>query len=171
MSTVLNCCVYDHGGIIDEGRYALMMPAAAGALISSHALFSCCYNIGSTDSDKQSQSAAADKAYLSFCAEHATPCLVALAQCAAKDTLWKPLCYKVLMATRDKLSVVRLAALNCLHKLFTDIGEEFLLLLPECLPFLSELMEDSDEEVVDSVNVTIQYIEEISGEKLDEYLK
>jgi len=32
-------------------------------------------------------------------------------------------------------------------------------------------MEDSDEEVVDMVNITIQYIEELSGEKLDEYLK
>lgn len=52
-----------------------------------------------------------------------------------------------------------------------QIGEEYLVMLPECLPFLSELMEDSDRDVVAAVNETIRYIEEISGEKLDEYLQ
>ena len=46
-----------------------------------------------------------------------------------------------------------------------------MLLLPECLPFLSELMEDSSREVVAAAAETIKFIEELSGEKLDSYLQ
>jgi len=50
-----------------------------------------------------------------------------------------------------------------------QIGEEFLLLLPECLPFLSELLEDESGEVSDSTAACIRFIEEMSGESLDSY--
>ena len=43
--------------------------------------------------------------------------------------------------------------------------------MPECLPFLSELMEDSHRDVVAAAAETIRFIEELSGEKLDEYLQ
>jgi U3 small nucleolar RNA-associated protein 10 len=46
-----------------------------------------------------------------------------------------------------------------------------MVLLPECLPFLSELMEDAAQEVVDRTSDAIRFIEELSGEKLDEYLQ
>ena len=46
-----------------------------------------------------------------------------------------------------------------------------MVLLPECLPFLSELMEDASPEVVELTAETIRFIEELSGEKLDEYLQ
>lgn len=52
-----------------------------------------------------------------------------------------------------------------------QVGEEYMVLLPECLPFLSELMEDSAQEVVDRTTDAIRFIEELSGEKLDEYLQ
>lgn len=45
------------------------------------------------------------------------------------------------------------------------------MLLPECLPFLSELMEDSSREVVAATSEAISFIEELSGEKLDELLQ
>ena len=50
------------------------------------------------------------------------------------------------------------------------MGEEYLLFLPECMPFFSELMEDDAQEVVDATIEAMQFIEELSGEKLDSYL-
>lgn len=51
------------------------------------------------------------------------------------------------------------------------MGEEYLLLLPECLPFLSELLEDDASDVTSQTGELIRYIEELSGEKLDAYLQ
>jgi hypothetical protein len=51
------------------------------------------------------------------------------------------------------------------------VGEEYLLLLPECLSYLSELLEDDSTEVVTLTSEVIQNIEELSGESLDSYLK
>jgi U3 small nucleolar RNA-associated protein 10 len=61
--------------------------------------------------------------------------------------------------------------LKTLHKLFIEVGEEYLLLLPECLPFLSELLEDDAADVTTQTGELIRYIEELSGEKLDSYLQ
>lgn len=44
------------------------------------------------------------------------------------------------------------------------------MLLPECLPYLSELLEDEDADVVSLANTVIRSIEDLSGEKLDPYL-
>jgi len=52
----------------------------------------------------------------------------------------------------------------------SQIGEEFLLLLPECLPFLSELLEDDNSEVTEVTAALVRYIEELSGESLDQWL-
>ena len=85
--------------------------------------------------------------------------------------LWKPLAHHVLMATRHPRGAVRLASLHTLHQLFVEVGEEFLVLLPECLPFLSELLEDESSDVADLTSKVVRYIEELSGEKLDQYLQ
>ena len=52
-----------------------------------------------------------------------------------------------------------------------QVGEEYLLLLPECLPFLSELLEDDAADVITATGELIRYIEELSGEKLDAFLQ
>lgn len=52
-----------------------------------------------------------------------------------------------------------------------QVGEEYLLLLPECLPFLSELLEDDSADVIAATGELIRYIEELSGEKLDAFLQ
>lgn len=53
----------------------------------------------------------------------------------------------------------------------SQAADEYLTLLPECLPFLSELMEDSSTDVVAGASEAIKFIEELSGEKLDSYLQ
>ena len=113
----------------------------------------------------------ADEAdYLQFCGGPLARCVVALMQAVGKDILWKPLNHKVLLACRDSRASVRLMAVNMLHALFSDLGEDYLALLPECLPFISELLEDESEEVTTRAKDTARLIEEISGENIESYL-
>jgi U3 small nucleolar RNA-associated protein 10 len=94
---------------------------------------------------------------------------VNLASAITVDILWKPLNHKVLLAMRDKKKVVRMADMSStLHSLFSEVGEEYLLLLPECLLFLSELIEDDSREIAKD---TLRFLEELSGEKLESYLQ
>jgi U3 small nucleolar RNA-associated protein 10 len=64
----------------------------------------------------------------------------------------------------------RLAALKCEQSLTERLGEEWLALLPEMLPYISELMEDEDESVEKEVRRWVLAIEEVLGEKLDDML-
>ncbi|PGH31297.1 U3 small nucleolar RNA-associated protein 10 [[Emmonsia] crescens] len=64
----------------------------------------------------------------------------------------------------------RLAAVKCELSLTERLGEEWLALLPEMLPYISELMEDDDENVEKEVRRWVFAIEEVLGEKLDDML-
>ena len=75
------------------------------------------------------------------------------------------------MMTREKKRHLRLAAIKTLHQLFLEVGEEYLLLLPECLPFISELLESDDEHTLNPTVEMVKFIESLSGESLDQYLQ
>ena len=109
--------------------------------------------------------------YFQFIDNVYAPAVSSLVASIGKDLQWKPLNLKLLTNFRDKKSCVRMAALKILHKLFIDIGEEYLILLPECLPYLSELLEDSNEEINAYTAEVVRYIESISGETLEDYLQ
>ncbi|PYH84264.1 SSU processome component Utp10 [Aspergillus uvarum CBS 121591] len=64
----------------------------------------------------------------------------------------------------------RLAALKAEQSLTEQLGEEWLALLPEMLPYISELMEDEDENVEREVRKWVKQIEEVLGERLDDML-
>ena len=55
--------------------------------------------------------------------------------------------------------------------MFIQAGEEYLLLLPECLPFFAELLEDEAEDVSTLAASVVRDAEELSGESLDSYLQ
>ncbi|OCL06827.1 hypothetical protein AOQ84DRAFT_69825 [Glonium stellatum] len=65
----------------------------------------------------------------------------------------------------------RLAAVKCEQSLTERLGEEWLGLLAEMLPFISELQEDDDEVVERETQRWISMIEEILGESLDPMLQ
>lgn len=72
---------------------------------------------------------------------------------------------------RDEKSSVRLAAVKCQRSLTEKLGEDWLALLPEMLPFISELQEDADEEVEMETLRWIKQIEGVLGESLDSMLQ
>ncbi|KAL7552811.1 hypothetical protein ACHAWF_016065 [Thalassiosira exigua] len=97
-------------------------------------------------------------------------CITALAAAAGNEQLWKPLNFSVLEACGNKRSEVRRAGVGCLLSLIDTIGEEYMVLLPECLPVLSELLED-DEEIASLAKQCVQQGEELLGESLEESLR
>ncbi|KAI9370858.1 hypothetical protein BJX61DRAFT_65038 [Aspergillus egyptiacus] len=64
----------------------------------------------------------------------------------------------------------RLAALKAEQSLTDHLGEDWLALLPEMLPYISELMEDEDENVEREVRRWVKQIEAVLGERLDDML-
>lgn len=99
-------------------------------------------------------------------------CIVALASAAGEEQKWKPLNHAVLQACgHESRSEVRKAGVRCLLSLIKSIGEEYMVLIPECLPVLSELLEDSDEQIAGSAQECIAMSEELLGESLEDNLR
>jgi U3 small nucleolar RNA-associated protein 10 len=98
-------------------------------------------------------------------------CLTALAAAAGNEQLWKPLNFAVLEACSHKRSEVRRAGISCLLSIIETVGEEYMVLLPECLPVLSELLEDSDEDIAGMAKECVRQGEELLGESLEDSLR
>ncbi|NWT40601.1 HEAT1 protein, partial [Chroicocephalus maculipennis] len=100
---------------------------------------------------------------------HLIPCIAQFSVAMADDSLWKPLNYQILLKMRHTSSKVRFAALLALVEVAQKLKENYLVLLPESIPFLAELMEDECEEVEQQCQKTIQQLEVILGEPLQSY--
>ena len=99
-------------------------------------------------------------------AAEATACVAAMVAAAPDDALWRPAHRGVLQATRDKSPRARLVALAALEGVVGKLEEEYLALLPEAIPFLSELFEDPDEAVEGAARTLTAKLTELSGEDL-----
>ncbi|NWI98238.1 HEAT1 protein, partial [Crypturellus undulatus] len=100
---------------------------------------------------------------------HLIPCIAQFAVAMADDSLWKPLNYQILLKMRHTSPKVRFAALLALLEVAGKLKENYLVLLPESIPFLAELMEDECEEVEHQCQKTVQQLEVILGESLQSY--
>lgn len=99
------------------------------------------------------------------------PTIVELAAAADSSDHHKELNGMILKHLRSEVSSVRLAAVKCEQALTDRLGEEWLAMLPEMLPFISELQEDDDEIVEKETNRWIVKIEGVLGESLDSMLQ
>ena len=70
------------------------------------------------------------------------------------------------MATREASARARLVAVAALDAVADALREEYLALLPEAIPFVSELFEDPDEAVEASARALTAKLTELSGEDL-----
>ena len=78
-----------------------------------------------------------------FMKETVEPCIAHFAASCPDDMTRKTLHNKLLMQTRNDLAVVRAHAVLALKSCFDQV-EKTILLVPETLPFMAELLEDSD---------------------------
>ena len=99
-------------------------------------------------------------------------CIVALAMAAGDERMWKPINHALLQACENSdRAEVRRAGVHCLKSVMESIGEEYMVLLPECLPALSELLEDEDEEIAGLARECVTLGEELLGESLEDSLR
>uniref|UniRef100_UPI0037E97E07 HEAT repeat-containing protein 1 n=1 Tax=Semicossyphus pulcher TaxID=241346 RepID=UPI0037E97E07 len=101
--------------------------------------------------------------------QHLVPCVGQFSVALSDDALWKTLNYQILLKTRHTDAKVRFSSLLVLMELASKLKENYMVLLPETIPFLAELMEDECEEVEQQVQKVVQEMENILGEPLQSY--
>ncbi|KAJ4759194.1 U3 small nucleolar RNA-associated protein 10 [Rhynchospora pubera] len=97
-------------------------------------------------------------------------CLGQMAVTAKSDVLWKPLNHEVLMQTRTENVRPKMLGLKVIKYLVEHLKEEYLVFLPESIPFLGELLEDADLSVKTLAQEILKEMETLSGESLRQYL-
>ncbi|EZA62705.1 HEAT repeat-containing protein [Ooceraea biroi] len=97
------------------------------------------------------------------------PCIASFVSAIPDDSLHKQLVYQILLKTRHAKPYVRSTALNALVEIARKLGEDFMPLLPETVPFLAELLEDEDEATEKCAQNAVRTLEEILGEPLQKY--
>ncbi|XP_051158147.1 HEAT repeat-containing protein 1 [Leptopilina boulardi] len=97
------------------------------------------------------------------------PCVASFAAATSDDSLHKQLVYQILLKSRHTKAYVRNSALNSIVEIARKLGEEFMPLLPETVPFLAELLEDEDEVTEKNAQNAVRTLEEILGEPLQKY--
>ncbi|KAJ3706936.1 hypothetical protein LUZ61_010641 [Rhynchospora tenuis] len=97
-------------------------------------------------------------------------CLGQMAVTAKSDVLWKPLNHEVLMQTRTENVRPKMLGLKVIKYLVEHLKEEYLVFLPETIPFLGELLEDADLSVKTLAQEILKEMETLSGESLRQYL-
>lgn len=108
--------------------------------------------------------------YLLFIEKHVRPALVNFAVAIDDRSTWKSLNDMILLKTKSPIEHVRISALDIIEKLWERLGEVFIDVLPETIPYLAELLEDDSSQVEKKCQQLISRIEEISGESLQKYV-
>lgn len=152
MSITRSLCTITGASFIDEKRYETLYPK----ILSFVPIW---------------QAFDGDDSYFQFARQHLTTTLCELCANINRDLLWKPLNHQVLLFTRNASPLVRIVAVDLLRELFEKVGADYLAVLPECLSYISELLEDDNSEVVKHTRQAIAVIEDLSGESLDSYLQ
>lgn len=96
-------------------------------------------------------------------------CIAQLAVAASDDIMWKQLNYQVLLKTRSDTPEVRILGLKVAVDVVKKLGEDFEPLIPETIPYLSELLEDDNHNVVTACQNGVRELEATMGESLQKY--
>jgi U3 small nucleolar RNA-associated protein 10 len=96
--------------------------------------------------------------------------LLQMATAGGSDVYWKPLHHAVLMSTRGGGVRAKLLGLGVVSRLAELLREEYLMLLPEALPFVAELIEEGEVAVEGAAQGLVAQLEALSGERLEQYL-
>jgi len=112
-----------------------------------------------------------EEAYRNAMNNYLVPCLGELAVNVKSEDMWKSLNKQVMIQSRHENPEVRIVSLKVLEEFYKRLGEEFLILLPETVPFLAELMEDENEEVEKLTQKVLNQIQQYLGEDISKYFQ
>ncbi|CAK9050569.1 unnamed protein product, partial [Durusdinium trenchii] len=96
--------------------------------------------------------------------------LVAMTSAAPGDAV-KRLMQAILEKTRGEDAEVKLQALRCAHRMWTDLGVQVVTCLSEVIMYTSELQDDEDPRVESAVKALVRTIEDCTGESLQEAMQ
>ena len=164
LSTLTKCFLYDAAAVsvkvdgyekfITQARFNMSVDVLTDLL--------ACYAV---DSKRNSGD------YEDLMSDYVSPCIANFVLAAGNDELWKGVHHRVCLHTRHDRSIVRLHSLKTIQLCFEEVGEEYLVMLPETISYLSELLEDQNENVEQLARVVKGQLEALSGgESLDTYL-
>lgn len=110
--------------------------------------------------------------FTTFIDESLKPLVFEMLDRINNDGLWIRTNNAILMKTRmEHPWQVRRAALSLTEHLFAKMGERFLVVLNDTLPFLSESLEDEHPEVEMLAKEIVKKVETLTGETIQDYLK
>jgi U3 small nucleolar RNA-associated protein 10 len=166
------CLQHDTVAFLDRERFDRLLPALVAQLGEEPpARLLPILQAQCADADLDASVKLGSRSGLDVLGTAAVACITQLAVSANSDALWKPLNHQVLMATRSPRAASRLAGLEVVAQLVRQLHEEYLMLLPETIPFLAELVEDSEQAVEARAQEVVKMLEEVSGESLAQYMK
>ncbi|KAK1012892.1 snoRNA-binding rRNA-processing protein utp10 [Friedmanniomyces endolithicus] len=112
-----------------------------------------------------------EKAKMVQVTDYIIPAITEFAAAAASPEHHKAMNVAIMAYTRHESADVRLAAAKCERAITERLGLDWLALLPEMLPFISELQEDDDEDVERETLRWVRQIEDVTGESLEGMLQ
>lgn len=145
LKTLQNIFLHDHQNFINSSRFEIVMQPIVDMI----------ENEGFIAKEENREILTATIAQL--------PCS------ASDDILWKQLNYQVLMKTRSDSVEQRILGLKICVEMAKKLGQSYESLLPETIPFLSELLEDEDYQVVEATQNGVRELEETIGESLQKH--
>ncbi|XP_060600074.1 HEAT repeat-containing protein 1-like [Ruditapes philippinarum] len=143
LDCINKCCMYDTEGFINKERFDLLMQPLVDQLENQQG------------SEEQSENRSKGSTWF--------PAIVQLCVAAQDDFYGGLLTIKFVYLQGKKSALV---TLDMLHK---KLGEDYMPLLPDTIPFLAELMEDESEEVEKKCHEVIREMEKTLGEPLQKY--
>ncbi|KAI9208838.1 uncharacterized protein BJ171DRAFT_626821 [Polychytrium aggregatum] len=148
LMSIHKCLLFDNDGFVDNDKFDKLLAPLCNQIdnINGHG-----------------------DEYMVKMTTYLVPCLGQLAVTCAKESNWKPLNNKILMKSRSESPEIRTVSLRVVSEFYSRIGEEFLVLLPETIPFLAELMEDDDEGVEKLCQEVCAQIQHYLGEPIQQY--
>ena len=103
--------------------------------------------------------------------ESLKPMVLEMDERTTDDNMWQKLNLTLLMKTRSEQWQTRLGVLSVIDHLFEKMRERYLVILNDTIPFISELLEDENEQVELAAKTIVNRIEQLTGESINEYLK
>lgn len=107
--------------------------------------------------------------YNKVCQNYVIPCISNLIAAVTDDTLWKDINCQIMLKARHRLPEVRSICIDATLAVAEKLGENFLPLLPDSIPFLAELMEDEQEDIEQKTRKAIQQMEKYVNEPIESY--
>ncbi|KFM77674.1 HEAT repeat-containing protein 1, partial [Stegodyphus mimosarum] len=146
LDTLNFCFLYDDGQLLDKENFEILMQPLVDQLENIH-----------------------DEVYQEIVESHLSSCIAHFMAAVSDHALWKKLNYQILLKTRHDSPKVRFAALQVIRNVVQKMGDNYLILLPESIPFLAEIMEDESFEVEQECQSVIIEMEKILGEPIRKY--